>query len=311
MRRSLVPSSRSPCCSPSRRGRGVGDRGSRRRGQCRHHDHSRHPRLVRGLEVGHGRVHEADRHQGEDPPGRRRRRGAQPGDPHEVEPAGRRVLRRRQHVPQPGARPQGSSTGTKPSASTTCRANTNSTRRVGSRRSTTATCASTTTRTGSPVGSWRCPRRSTISPSPRTRGCSWSRTRRRRRPGWRSSSRPSRSSAPTVGRRYWKKLRSNDVKVDDGWESAYDGDFTQGANPGKYPLVVSYASSPPAAVYYAKPQPKTSPVGTMLDSCFSRWSSRACCTAPTIPRRRASSSTSCSRRSSSRTCPSRCSCSPS
>ena len=67
---------------------------------------------------------------------------------------------------------------------------------------------------------------------------------------------------------YWKKLRSNDVKVDDGWESAYDGDFTQGANPGKYPLVVSYASSPPAAVYYAKPQPKTSPVGTMLDSCF-------------------------------------------
>jgi thiamine transport system substrate-binding protein len=67
---------------------------------------------------------------------------------------------------------------------------------------------------------------------------------------------------------YWSKLRANDVKVDDGWESAYDGDFTQGANPGTYPLVVSYASSPPAAVYYSKPQPKTSPVGTMLDSCF-------------------------------------------
>ena len=67
---------------------------------------------------------------------------------------------------------------------------------------------------------------------------------------------------------YWSKLRANDVKVDDGWESAYDGDFTQGANPGTYPLVVSYASSPPAAVYYSKPQPKTSPIGTMLDSCF-------------------------------------------
>jgi len=67
---------------------------------------------------------------------------------------------------------------------------------------------------------------------------------------------------------YWSKLRANDVKVDDGWESAYDGDFTQGANTGNYPLVVSYASSPPAAVYYSKPQPKTSPVGTMLDSCF-------------------------------------------
>jgi thiamine transport system substrate-binding protein len=69
-------------------------------------------------------------------------------------------------------------------------------------------------------------------------------------------------------RDYWTKLRANDVKVDDGWESAYDGDFTQGGNKGSYPLVVSYASSPPAAVYYSKPQPKTSPIGTMLDSCF-------------------------------------------
>jgi thiamine transport system substrate-binding protein len=69
-------------------------------------------------------------------------------------------------------------------------------------------------------------------------------------------------------RDYWSKLRTNDVKVDDGWESAYDGDFTQGANQGSYPLVVSYASSPPAAVYYSKPRPTTSPIGTMLDSCF-------------------------------------------
>jgi thiamine transport system substrate-binding protein len=69
-------------------------------------------------------------------------------------------------------------------------------------------------------------------------------------------------------RDYWSKLRSNDVKVDDGWENAYDGDFTQGSNKGTYPLVVSYASSPPAAVYFSKPEPKTSPVGTMLDSCF-------------------------------------------
>jgi thiamine transport system substrate-binding protein len=67
---------------------------------------------------------------------------------------------------------------------------------------------------------------------------------------------------------YWKKLRANDVKVDDSWETAYEGDFTQGGNEGTYPLVVSYASSPPAAVYFSKPRPKTSPVGTMLDSCF-------------------------------------------
>jgi thiamine transport system substrate-binding protein len=69
-------------------------------------------------------------------------------------------------------------------------------------------------------------------------------------------------------RAYWSKLRANNVKVDDGWETAYDGDFTQGASKGTFPLVVSYASSPPAAVYYSKPQPKTSPIGTMLDSCF-------------------------------------------
>jgi thiamine transport system substrate-binding protein len=69
-------------------------------------------------------------------------------------------------------------------------------------------------------------------------------------------------------RAYWSKLRANGVKVDDSWDSAYDGDFSQGANHGTYPLVVSYASSPPAAVYYTKPQPKTSPIGTMLDSCF-------------------------------------------
>jgi thiamine transport system substrate-binding protein len=67
---------------------------------------------------------------------------------------------------------------------------------------------------------------------------------------------------------FWSKLRANDVKVDDGWETAYNGDFTQGTNQGTFPLVVSYASSPPAAVYYSKPQPKTSPIGTMLDSCF-------------------------------------------
>jgi thiamine transport system substrate-binding protein len=72
----------------------------------------------------------------------------------------------------------------------------------------------------------------------------------------------------TGWRGYWSKLRSNGVKVVDGWEQAYEGEFTQGGNQGTHPLVVSYASSPPAAVYYTKPRPKTSPIGTMLDSCF-------------------------------------------
>jgi len=39
-------------------------------------------------------------------------------------------------------------------------------------------------------------------------------------------------------RDYWAKLRSNDVLVDDGWESAYEGDFTQGGNDGIYPFYI-------------------------------------------------------------------------
>ena len=37
---------------------------------------------------------------------------------------------------------------------------------------------------------------------------------------------------------------------------------------GDKPLVVSYASSPPVAVYFSDPRPKESPIGTVLDTCF-------------------------------------------
>lgn len=69
-------------------------------------------------------------------------------------------------------------------------------------------------------------------------------------------------------RDYWRRLRANGVKVVDDWETAYYAEFTQGGGGGAYPLVVSYASSPPAAVHFADPPPRTSPIGTMLDSCF-------------------------------------------
>lgn len=68
-------------------------------------------------------------------------------------------------------------------------------------------------------------------------------------------------------RAYWAKLRTNDVQVVAGWEQAYEGAFTAGDGHGDRPLAVSYASSPPAAVYYAKPRPARSPVGTMLATC--------------------------------------------
>jgi thiamine transport system substrate-binding protein len=68
--------------------------------------------------------------------------------------------------------------------------------------------------------------------------------------------------------RFWQRLRANEVQVVAGWEEAYNGSFTAGEGSGDRPLVVSYASSPPAAVYYSDPRPATSPVGTMLSSCF-------------------------------------------
>jgi thiamine transport system substrate-binding protein len=69
-------------------------------------------------------------------------------------------------------------------------------------------------------------------------------------------------------RSYWAKLRKNDVQVVAGWEQAYEGAFSAGDGHGDRPLVVSYASSPPAAVYYADPRPTRSPVGTMLATCL-------------------------------------------
>jgi len=50
---------------------------------------------------------------------------------------------------------------------------------------------------------------------------------------------------------FWKKMRANKVLVSAGWEDAYFGHFTA-ASKGDRPIVVSYASSPPAAVFYSE-----------------------------------------------------------
>jgi thiamine transport system substrate-binding protein len=67
---------------------------------------------------------------------------------------------------------------------------------------------------------------------------------------------------------YWTKLRDNGVKVVDGWEQAYNTEFSGSAGRGSYPLVVSYASSPPAEVYFADPQPDEAPTAVLTDTCF-------------------------------------------
>jgi thiamine transport system substrate-binding protein len=67
---------------------------------------------------------------------------------------------------------------------------------------------------------------------------------------------------------FWEDLRTNDVAVSAGWEDAYYGQFSGGAGEGDRPLVVSYASSPPAEVYFADPQPDQAPTGVIAASCF-------------------------------------------
>jgi thiamine transport system substrate-binding protein len=49
---------------------------------------------------------------------------------------------------------------------------------------------------------------------------------------------------------YWRRLRANDVRVSPSWDDAYYNDYT--VNGGDRPLVVSYASSPPAEVVFSE-----------------------------------------------------------
>lgn len=68
---------------------------------------------------------------------------------------------------------------------------------------------------------------------------------------------------------YWADLRANDVLVTDGWEDAYYGQFSAGGD-GDRPIVVSYASSPPAEVVFADPpidEPPTAAI-TAPNTCF-------------------------------------------
>jgi thiamine transport system substrate-binding protein len=64
---------------------------------------------------------------------------------------------------------------------------------------------------------------------------------------------------------FWRDLRANDVLVTDGWESAYYEAFSRSGS-GDRPLVVSYATSPAAEVFFADPQPAESPTGNTLVS---------------------------------------------
>ena len=67
---------------------------------------------------------------------------------------------------------------------------------------------------------------------------------------------------------YWSSLRDNDVKIVDGWTEAYTVEFSGSSGKGSRPLVVSYASSPPAEVVYSDPPVTEPPTAVMESSCF-------------------------------------------
>ncbi len=69
-------------------------------------------------------------------------------------------------------------------------------------------------------------------------------------------------------RDFWADLATNDVLITSGWEEAYYGSFTAASDDGDRPLVVSYATSPPAEVLFAEPQPGEAPTASMTEGCF-------------------------------------------
>ena len=67
---------------------------------------------------------------------------------------------------------------------------------------------------------------------------------------------------------YWKSLKENGARIAPDWTSAYTIDFSGSSGKGKYPLVVSYGSSPPAEVLYAEKPIDTPPTAVIESTCF-------------------------------------------
>ena len=61
---------------------------------------------------------------------------------------------------------------------------------------------------------------------------------------------------------FWADLRANDVAVKDGWSDAYYTDFSHYG--GDRPLVVSYATSPAAEVFFSEGKYEVPPTGNVL-----------------------------------------------
>ncbi|MDP1547930.1 MAG: thiamine ABC transporter substrate-binding protein [Anaerolineales bacterium] len=69
---------------------------------------------------------------------------------------------------------------------------------------------------------------------------------------------------------YWQSLKDNGVVVADGWETAYYTSFSASSGQGPQPMVVSYASSPAAEVFFASEPLTESPTASIVAAgmCF-------------------------------------------
>jgi thiamine transport system substrate-binding protein len=66
---------------------------------------------------------------------------------------------------------------------------------------------------------------------------------------------------------YWSEIRK--VLVTNGWDEAYNAQFSgSSSHKGKRPIVVSYSSDPAAEVYFAGKPLTQSPVGVVRSTCF-------------------------------------------
>jgi len=70
---------------------------------------------------------------------------------------------------------------------------------------------------------------------------------------------------------YWADLENNGVKVVEDWTTAYYTEFSASSGKGPRPIVVSYASSPPAEIVFAPdPKPAEAPTASVVGpgACF-------------------------------------------
>lgn len=69
---------------------------------------------------------------------------------------------------------------------------------------------------------------------------------------------------------FWKAMRANDVLVTEGWSDAYYAKSTWGGKGGNRPIIVSYATSPAAEVFFSNGKLTEPPTANVVSdgACF-------------------------------------------